>query len=259
MNKKQIDISKVIQLYQQGLSLREVAKELGVSKFPIRNILLEAGIQLRATGQQPIYDIDDTFFEVINTQEKAYVLGLLFADGTASTTPRYKAFSISLTEDDKFLLIAITRLLRTNKPLNYISPRSDRYSNKGQWRLVITNAKMVEDLLSSGLSERTSFPPIPQELYPHFIRGLFDGDGCVSLAKRGDCEFYIMGTETLLKEVSNILFDADIFMCEPKHVKSGMYKIRLSGRDNLRKIGRYLYGEADVFLQRKYDKFQKIL
>lgn len=206
-------------------------------------------------GRKQKYNLNKEYFKNIDSEDKAYLLGLLYADGTMVRTKCGHQISISLQELDKGLLENIRDIVVPNKPLTYIKPQANRYSVNGQYRLVFSSKEMCDDLERLGFSNKASMPEIGSNLIPHFIRGYFDGDGCISISSRGDCEFYIMAEMGLLSSFKEFI---PVNFSDPRHVKANMFKIRKSGRDNLNKIFKYLYTDASIFLERKYKKFGRL-
>ena len=77
-----IDKEHLIQLYYDGFNCSEIAARLGCSTSNIFQNLKRWGVPLKTkTELRQKYTIDDTVFEEIDTPEKAYWLGFLFADG----------------------------------------------------------------------------------------------------------------------------------------------------------------------------------
>lgn len=256
---RHLEASIVISLYQEGLSERSIAEKLGCSRSPVKKILEDNEITKRPSGGHALYAIDSEFFSRIDSEAKAYILGLFYADAHFRTT-RPKRVRLSLVETDKELLDQVAIELRTDKPIYYIPPSVGRYSTLGQYSLDVLNTKMIGDLDKIGMSNRSKFPDIPKELHRHFIRGYFDGDGCISIGSRvGNYEMFIMAPLTMVESMSKIMLKTDLHMSSPQHAKSGMYKIRISGAKNIAKVHEFLYNEATIFLARKYDKFIAVL
>ena len=81
MSQKKLLEERIIELYNQGLSLQKVANFVGYkSANSVKNILIKYGIQTRGTAgfKEPF---KENFFENIDSEEKAYFLGFLMADG----------------------------------------------------------------------------------------------------------------------------------------------------------------------------------
>ncbi len=210
------------------------------------------------------------YFLNIDTQDKAYILGLLFADGHfGNTNP-----SISLQEDDKKHLEAVKNTIGIERPLRYIAPYINRYSTKGQY--CFSFVKEVKNILKHTDVQKSIFPNIEYDYMRHFIRGLFDGDGCISIDSRyadnhlriNDCA--IPGTFYILFNyydhaafVSNYLSDNCGINPSRIFTKIGngnveIYMIRWSGTKNLEKIRDFIYKDANLFMPRKKIKFDVI-
>lgn len=190
--------------------------------------------------------LNESFFEIIDTEEKAYFLGFLYADGAL-----YKDKSVSLDLNKKDLEI----LYKFKDVLNYSKPLK-KYNDKAA--VVINSHKMYNDLIKLGCTERKTFTlkyptdnSIPKELTHHFIRGVFDGDGCVYRAKKryADCISFL-GTEHLLKGIES-------FIGIKNHFRKCGNIFRLSYHTQLRfkEVRNILYKDATIFLIRKYNKF----
>ena len=160
-------------------------------------------------------------------------------------------------EYDKEILEDINKAIGSNRPLTYLKTNMSRYSKIGQFSISISNRKIATKLYELGMRSKNNIPAqIPSHLRHHFIRGVFDGDGCISISrKRKSGEVHFMGEYSLLKEIMEelSLHSIDI-LSEPKFIRN-IYRIRKSGNNNIRKIYNYLYNDATIYLKRKYDKF----
>lgn len=132
------------------------------------------------------YTVDHNFFNTIDTEEKAYILGFLYADG-CNTYDKSKCkyiISIAQLEQDIDILNKILFSLHSNYKLYKIVQSEN---NKIKYKVEIASKRMSLDLIKVGCSPRKTFTiTFPDEnlyfkknLYPHFIRGYFDGDGCI--------------------------------------------------------------------------------
>lgn len=134
------------------------------------------------------YTLDQTFFDSINTEAKAYFLGLLWADGSISKSAKRcsanNRLQISQKIDDINQLHNLQKALKSNYLL-YTSTTNNSYSkNHKIATLSINSVYLVNKLESLGVynkENRTSIPKLPNNLIHHFIRGYFDGDGCLSI------------------------------------------------------------------------------
>lgn len=124
-----------------------------------------------------IYKVDEFYFEIINSPEKAYILGFFYADGYNNESNGI--VSSTQREDRIDILTSIKDRIHADQEIK-IYPGQRAYS------LTICSTKMSKDLANAGAMQCKShiltFPDstiVSDELIPHFIRGYFDGDGCI--------------------------------------------------------------------------------
>ena len=108
---------------------KQLSELFPISSVAINNLLRRNGYKSKSQSElQRKYPIVEDFFDKIDTEEKAYILGLLYADGCNQT--ERNSVIISLKEDDKEILEKITLLIQPTKPLQYIITKKDK---KGGW------------------------------------------------------------------------------------------------------------------------------
>ena len=135
------------------------------------------------------YVYNKYFFEVIDTEEKAYWLGFIYADGYHNE--KYHSIKITLKTSDYEHLLKFNKAIDGNLTL--------KIDNKGAGcKIIVTCKKMSEDILDKGVmqckSNKIIFPNfISKELMPHFIRGYFDGDGCIPIHRRKETHIEYAG------------------------------------------------------------------
>ncbi len=114
-----INVPKVIKLYLKGKSAPEIAKLLNVSYTPIYTILRENNIVLRNPSESHRkYTINEHYFDNIDTHEKAYILGFLYADGCNKTYQ--SCVELTLHSKDEEILHKINKAINSNKPISYV-------------------------------------------------------------------------------------------------------------------------------------------
>lgn len=228
------------------------------------------------------YTLDENFFEVIDTEEKAYFLGLLFADGCNQTTGISKFVTLELQERDKPILEAFKTALGSNTKLMFSKGVKENHSN--MYRLQINSKKISNDLVNHGCISRKSlvlkFPTsVPDELIHHFIRGYFDGDGCIWKGKRytstvkdaqsktgyrdriiQNVKFTLVGTRSFLTSAQDILIDKLGFKRNVLNTRkiTTVCALEYSGRIQAKKFENFLYKDATVYLKRKKEKFKDV-
>ena len=127
----------------------DLAKEYPISLTAINGLLRRHGYKAKSQSDlQRKYNIDEAFFDVIDTEEKAYFLGLLYADGCNATNRN--AVILSLKEDDKEILEKLNSLLQPKKPLGH--------TKSGQTTLLISDKHISQRLTVLGcLRAKTYF------------------------------------------------------------------------------------------------------
>lgn len=195
---------EIIAKYNAGKSTVELGKEYGVNPNSIYYRLKKLGINPRGRSQaKRTYDVVEDFFDLINTQEKAYLLGILYADGCNST--EISCIRLILGEQDYDLLQRLCKLIyKCDRPLlkrkgKLFTDNGKEYLRKDSYCLAISNKHISQQLESYGLvkakSLKVTFPTcIPDNLLSHFVRGYFDGDGSLSFSS-GQIAISILGTE----------------------------------------------------------------
>jgi hypothetical protein len=262
---------QIINLYKTGIKREELVNITGLSISGLYRLLKKNGVirkQTEVSSNVKKYSLDETFFDVINTEEKAYYLGLLYADGYNNT----KTYGVALTlqAEDVDILKRFLVCLKTDRPLRYVR-REEGSTFKDIYTLYIGNKYFSLKLAEQGCGKAKSlvlkFPDesiLPRELYPHFIRGYFDGDGGVrtQVAKSKDVNgsFSFIGSVDFITRLNTILEEECKIpltrICNSKHSKS--VTLQYSGRDKCIMLRDYMYTNATVYLERKRIKFFQV-
>lgn len=252
--------NKIIQLYKDGTSMREIASNFHFTQGTVRDILVDHNIHIKTNSESHrIYDINENYFNQIDTPNKAYILGLLYADGNRSS--RSNTISIRLQESDKNILENIKKELNAEVPLRFIDYSNDP-KRQNQFLLAISNEQIAKDLYKYGIVPRKEFKLtfpnwLDNDLLSHFIRGYLDGDGFISnnpKEKRAN----ITGTENLLLGIKNILEDQlniHFSIYSPHNKDTNTRTLAVAGGNQVKKFLDYIYEDADLYIERKYDRY----
>lgn len=264
----------IISFYLSGLTTYQIAEKCECSQTFIMNTLKRGKIPRRtAQSYTRKYIPNEKFFEIIDTEEKAYVLGFLYADGNnyVKGTHSYEV-SINLQEGDKIILEKMRDLLSPNSPVKYLVASNPNWKN--QYSLKINSKIMTQQLTALGCVPAKSlilqFPNwlTDLKLQQHFIRGYFDGDGSVYSKKPSetghiDWGWQITSTnqfcwavKNLLEDRLNIHFSSKLDHDETNDITS---TISVGGNLQVRKVLDWLYQDATIYLPRKYEKYQEFL
>lgn len=251
-----IDIDKqnlIIELYSNGKGMIEISKDLKVSQQSISNVLYLNKISITNKGYHTNYEnkINHNYFEKINSEEKAYWLGFLFADGYVNE----KTYQIELTLCEKDL----DHIEKFNKAIESTYKISKKCI--GDFVAYRTNAyskKLTLDLVKLGCCQNKSLtikPPnsnqVPDKFIKSFIRGYVDGDGCFSVDK----VFSITGTKEILDYIiCHLRENTDISKAGNFQMTGNAYQWFHNGKKDYKIIHKYLYENSNVYLTRKYNK-----
>ena len=208
------------------------------------------------------YDYNRHIFENIDSEEKAYWLGFIEADGCL--TSEY-TLSINLAEKDRDQLEKfcsflgmndkdIQRCIKTTVGGAYTRDNPVVY-------VIICSTEIVQSLKDKGVDFRKSGKERPficatKELEKAYIRGLIDGDGYVRKTQYG-CG--LVGSLQICEYVkqyinNNIVDMSNIHICQDGKI----WKLRISGRKKTKLILDYLYSNASVYLTRKYAIYKEL-
>lgn len=228
--------------------------QYGFSMYKINNVLKKNGVKTRDNSfNSRKYYIDETFFEVIDTEDKAYWLGFIMADGWVTSG---KVLGIKLHPKDRTHLQKFLKSTNSNYPI-HDGINTHGYSIGGEFvSLNITSKKLYNDLVDNGVlikkSKILEFPSkVPNNLINHFIRGYFDGDGSVFNRSDGYLGVNILGTENFLKKILEL---SNISKKIYKYKNKEIHYITLCCKDTI-KFLEYIYKNSNVYLERKKNIF----
>ncbi len=228
----------------------DLAKKFGVCASTIRRTRrLILGIKRNKRirlGDKPTFNIN--YFDEL-TEENCYVLGYLFADGWLHRRGE-NSYTVGIELKDKNMIFEFANLLETTNVRKH----------RNNLVIAVGNLHFAKRLMELGFKEKKartlSFPPIPKKFERHFIRGYFDGDGCI-------CLFKDKRSKKIQAQAS--IASMSILMLEELQKRIGFGKISKSttrtnnlwfGKKECFKLYDYFYKEANIFLPRKKEKFE---
>lgn len=248
--------------FLNGKSLTQIAKEYNVCRGTLALRLKQDGYQV--INRQNETKFDETIFDNIDTEEKAYWLGFIFADGYISTINNGRknkyTFELSLQLSDINHLIKFNKFTKHNK--NNVKTDSFRC------RWSITNKHLWETLNSYGCTPQKSltlkFPKLEifkdTSLIRHFIRGYFDGDGCISRQIRSKTitlNVSVIGTPEFLDglEINSKFPKNSIHRIKDHRHSSQTIDLSFKKSEAVQFLN-FLYKDSTIYLDRKYKLYQ---
>ena len=249
MEMKTSDMSKIINRTMSAIELK--ASRMGLKKYP--------------------YTCDYHYFDDIDTEEKAYWLGFLTADGWINKSKKTNAgvTGVELQYRD------IGHLKKFNKSI------SGNYQITDRWRtcslskykdkknhmccIRIFSSTMYNSLNKIGFSNNKSYdfhiPNLPCNLIKHYIRGYFDGDGCFTFTNKTFHINFITASKMLHDDLSNILSSENFNFIKNDYINNfgtTIYKIDIYRKHDKLKFLDWVYQDANIYLDRKYKKYLKV-
>jgi len=156
---RRVYISMCLNIYsliRQGFNRKEIARRLGWQLEQVEEFLSTYTGYYRPTKRQ--FYVNDEFFERIDTEEKAYWLGFLYADGSV----HHINLTIALQRSDEEHLKLFLKHLESE---NGVYQHDNTYVYKGETKnryfssISISSAKIVEDLTKLGCFPQKTFLP----------------------------------------------------------------------------------------------------
>lgn len=263
----------IVELYKSGLSTYQISKILNINRSRVARCVKSSGCMRSLSESKRKYPLlDECILDNIDTEQKAYFLGLVISDGW--NDKRFNQIGISLIEEDSYILETLSKLFYENRPLRRIKSKKPR--EKTKCRLVVISKKICDTMSKHGASpaktHTATYPShVPEHLAPHFIRGVFDGDGCISISRRKTkngirvvASFSIVGNIDLLKSIQKVIEKQcgikpkKISIKHPGTNTDNIVYIRYSKMEDILRLEQWMYQDASVFLERKKNKFEEL-
>lgn len=238
----QLPKEEIIELYKRGFSSTYLSEKYKVTNNTILKILHEAGIEVTCARYFNVL-LDEEYFDVINTNEKAYFLGLMISDGSVVGN------LVSITSHilDSYILNLFSSQIMNCNPLYYSPYRTEVSVN-------FKSEKVVNSLSKYGVVQNKTYntylPYIGEQYMSHLIRGILDGDGWIS-SKAHQLGF--CGSEVLMTQIRDFLVSRlNVYNVKVLHTEINLWQITWASKKDIITIGNYLYQDAkEFYLTRK--------
>lgn len=240
---------------------QQLADDLGRSKSAVDLKINRLGLI------KSKYEYNHDYFENINSEDKAYWLGFIYADGCVSKNEKINSceISIKLQKSDMNHLKKFNKCINGNIEVSTFDRKSN-FNNKiySGCQIRIYSQKMFNDLYDCGIHPNKSlsikFPTqLDENLIPHFIRGFFDGDGCLCESKKKKglssirCDF-TCGSIDFINILREILYKNGIKAYITQENETKPYRLIIGGLINCDKFLHYIYDNSTIYLDRKFNK-----
>jgi hypothetical protein len=257
-----VDEDKYLRENYQTRTYKELAKHLGRTKAAV-DIRINSVLGLKKTA----YHYCQDFFSIIDSEEKAYWLGFIAADGSVSINPSNNSceVAIKLQGNDAEHLKKFNKAISGNVPVT-TGERPNPFDPSKTYKYAeirLYSQTMAHDLEKYNIHPNKSLDIEPPKslnntlFMPHYIRGYYDGNGCV--IQNGayiSCDF-TTGSASMAKALQAILAKNNI-RSSIYQERLNTYRIRMHGLQNCDNFLRYIYTGASVWLDRKYTKKERL-
>ena len=273
-NMNNLKILQIKKLFSEGLTSTMVCEKLGINRKNIHYYINKYNIEVK--NKYYLNIPNHTYFDNIDTEEKAYLLGFFLADGFV--TNHYR-LGLENSIDDEEIIKLFQKEISPNQSIRYRNRQDNVKKRKIQVIFIITSKEMCESLenLYDIKKNKTynhefkfNFDKIPEHLHRHFIRGFFDGDGSISFYEYNNTIFFnfsfVFNSLNFCEQIAKIFEDKfniskKIYENQGKTCK--YYALRFNySRDRSAKIKEiydFLYKDSKVYLKRKKEKFDLYL
>lgn len=243
------EIQQAIEMFNNGMNVTKIAKQLGRDRGTLSNRMKEAGANITQHCNKK--SVNSKFFNEWN-EKSAYWLGFIFADGHLSPDG-----SLEICIKDKDHIEKFKADIQSN---HKIGKRTIKESN--YYRINIQDQIIADKLRELGITNNKTYgwniPDIPDECMSHFIRGLYDGDGNLNLRGSSTAFRMVCYDRSVLESLMGYILEN--VEETTNHIRIYDYKNRIpelniSSEKALNAFLDWLYKDATIYLNRKYEKY----
>lgn len=265
------NVNEILNLIENGYNIKKISNIIGIPEKRLSEMFKYYNIYNQNTGQT--ISKNHNFFENIDSEIKAYLLGYTIADGCVSIEPKRKNDKIYSYSKRLTYTVSINDREIINLLQQYISPQSkikEFHNSKGalirknQLTIRFASSKLVDDIIKLNVIPNKTyhsdfkfpFEKINNEYIKDLIRGFMDGDGCV---EKNSIQF--VSTSKIFLEQIIEFFKKEIpeithRITENKGKTINYFKLYLTGGKIMKqKVYNLLYKNANYYLSRKKNKF----
>ena len=258
------DSGFIQQKLNEGLTVRMISPLVGIPERRLGEMIKY--FNLLVTNKATSHIVNHTYFDEIDTEEKAYFLGFLVADGCVTKGLRKSGFiskRVTFCNSilDKEIIEKFRDVICSTIEVTWKNNSTETINRRDQSSFKISSEHMFDTLVQKyGINERKThdmdFKIIDLgEYMRHFIRGFMDGDGHV---RRNSISFVFTSIpfmEQFEKFFSDLGFNYRRNKKIGKTVDYFHSYININ-KLNIEKVYLLIYKDASVYLERKRIKFE---
>jgi len=232
------------------MTINELSNKYNRSESSVRQLLNRRKLKPLASDRR-IFTPIDTYFDDPDTEKAAYWAGFIAADGCIRDTNDL-VIKLSIQDYNFLKQFDINGSLKAYKNVCTLYLHSDKICNK-----------LSEYNITPRKSLTLEFPTnINLYNISHFIRGYFDGDGCVFNSATKNTRFVqrprftILGTKQFLQKLVQTLPFSNNIQIKKKH-GGNIYYISIYKEAN--QFYDFIYKNATIYMHRKKEKADKLI
>ena len=248
-------------ILEEGFSFAKIGKEIGVSPDILGRLCKENGIY---KDNRRKYLLNENYFSIIDTPQKAYWLGFLSADGYISEDNG--VITVRLQYEDSFHLESFLKAIESSKEVKTIKIKLNGKEHL-QSGVSVNSRKMVNDLVSHGCYQRKSLTLKPpsflkeDSLIDAWVLGYYDGDGGISVYNSSYGErfiSYFTGTYEVISFIKE-RYSLGQKILQEHNCKDNTFKIQLTEGPTIDTLSRLYTNELEeVTRKRKHEIFKSV-
>lgn len=261
------------------MSIREIAELKGYKEGTLKECFRDWEYVARNNRERhKKYFCDESYFHNIDCEHKAYWLGYIAADGTVldkTKSENSQRLKLCLARENEELLYKFKEDIQATYPIGQYK-NSCHYA-KETWigqpisQITIPSEQIYNDLVSHNITPRKSLTIIfPETMKDNqyvnaFIRGYFDGDGCISqnksTSKSRDYNYKvtIKGTQSMLYNFRKISGVSGTIKASGKHADFRNKELVIVKHKDMKDFLNFIYKDSTIHLQRKYERYLLVL
>ena len=219
---------------------------------------------------------DEHYFDTIDSPNKSYYLGIIYADGWVSNHLRQDGksasyeFGMQLQRNDRYILEQLNSELGGVHSIkdferNCIILTNHFPSYTQSSILRIYSKHFVTSLMKHNIATDKSyadiFPIVEDNLFCHFIRGYFDGDGCVYANKYGKPQIHFTAFgDSFLSYIQSKLDSLYGIRSSIYAENENKHRLMIFRKDDVNRFFDVIYGSGcNIKMLRKYNKYITLL
>lgn len=252
-----LDDEEIIKLYvEEKMSPAAIGKIYELNSSTISRRLKKSEVEIRNISEaKQKWTLNDSYFKYIDSEEKAYWLGMMFADGYVKSNLR--DFGLTLKSTDRVHIEKLAKAIEYDGPI-FDGESTREFGTFKYSRIVPSSRESCRHLISHGCVPRkthiTEEPiGVSEKFTRDFVRGIVDGDGGIYLYDKSS-SMEIVGDYRLLDWIST---QGPSNLTQPQKHKS-IFRIRTNSK-NVYEWVSWLYEKPKEYLDRKYITAQKVI